>query len=86
MTATTSLTEAGAMSLRSLVDHPSRTTSSGISNGPYVVLAFGPESIHDALAELELRGFATQRRDRWSVTAVGKRYAASARHTRSRDA
>jgi hypothetical protein len=81
MTVTSSLTEPAELALRSLADHPTRTTVSGISNGPYLVGEFGPDSMYDGLIELQGRGLAAQRLGRWHLTARGKERAALSRGT-----
>jgi hypothetical protein len=78
MTVTSLLTEPAELALRSLAHHPTRTTASGISNGPYPVGKFGPDSIHDGLVELQGRGLAAQRLGRWRVTTRGKKWVALA--------
>lgn len=73
------LSEAGSLALDSLAAYPSRTTVSGISNGPWLVRGYGPQEVHAGLLELAAQGLAIEQHGRWSITPLGREVTASGR-------
>jgi hypothetical protein len=60
------MSETAAEVLQSLTDFPSRSTASGIANGPSLVRWMSPGAAQEALWELAALGLAVQRSGRWS--------------------
>jgi hypothetical protein len=78
MTPALPLGNAAGVALKVLGDHPTRSTPTGIANGPRGRMGFDPAETHDGLVELRGRGLAFERSGRWTLTDRGRKLAGRA--------